>query len=250
MYNLAMFNLQGYSIPASLKLYDFYFSDENHLLNQLENVHGIVIHCSADEHQNKVLELILSIKRRLILPVWVRSETDNVISKKLNLELGVLGNFDKNITNEEMFVIIENTLNIVYDKDSKENIETKVKNELLLNSLNFSIKIPDKAEISLTRMEFKMISLLASRMNQAFTYEEIYKHVWEDEEEIDNSAKGYRTSNLAFHIRNKFIQHGINPKILRTVRSVGYLLDSNIEQKALKEVVEVTSQKNESKEAK
>lgn len=241
MYNLAMFNLQDYSIPASIKLCDFYFSDENHLLNQLENVHGIVIHCSSDENQNKVLELILSIKRRFTLPIWVRSETDNVISKKLNLELGVVGNFDKNITNEEMFVIIENTLKLVYSNENEENIETKASKELLLNSLNFSIKVPGKAEVSLTRMEFKMISLLASRMNQAFTYEEIYKHVWESEEDTDNSTKGYRTSNLAFHIRNKLSHHGMNPKILRTVRSVGYLLDSNLESDNLKEVTGFTS---------
>ncbi|MDA9471871.1 winged helix-turn-helix domain-containing protein [Enterococcus sp. 5H] len=241
MYNLAMFNLHDYSIPVSIKLCDFYFSDESHLLNQLENVHGVVIHCSADENQNKVLELILSIKRRFILPIWVRSETKNVISKKLNLELGVLGNFDENVTNEEMFVIIENTLSLVHKKENEGNVETKMSNELLLNSLNFSIKAPGKAEVSLTRMEFKMISLLASRMNQAFTYEEIYKYIWEDEEDTDSASKRYRTSNLAFHIRNKLSKYSMNPKMLRTVRSVGYLLDSNLESDKLKEVIELTS---------
>ena len=241
MYNLAMFNSHDYSIPASIKLCDVYFSDENQLLNQLDNVHGVVIHSSAEENQNKVLELILSIKRRFTLPIWVRTEKNNAISKKLNLELGVLGNLDENVSNEEMFVIIENTLNLIHDTDGENTTEIKTSNELQLNSLNCSMKIPNKAEVSLTRLEYKMISLLATRVNQAFTYEEIYKYVWEDGEETDNSSKRYRTSNLAFHIRNKLSQNGMNPKILRTVRSVGYLLDSNLGSENLKEVMEFTS---------
>ncbi|MDA9472812.1 DNA-binding response regulator [Enterococcus sp. 5H] len=242
MYNLAVFNSRGYSIPSSIKLSGFYYHDEKQLLNQLDIAHGVVIHCSAEENQNKVLELILSIKRRFTLPIWIRTETDKVVSKQLNLELGVLGNLDETISNEEMFVIIENTLKLIHNSENDNNVETKINSEikLQLNSLNGSIKIPSSSEVILTRMEYRMISFLATRMNQAFAYEEIFKHVWK-EDDTDNSSKRYRTSNLAFHIRNKLSENGINPRILRTVRSVGYLLDSNMERDELKEVMEFTS---------
>ncbi|MBO0469927.1 winged helix-turn-helix domain-containing protein [Enterococcus sp. DIV0242_7C1] len=240
MYNLAIFNTKDYFIPTSIKICDFHFSDEQQLLAQLDTMHGVLIY-SSEENQNQVLELILSIKRQSLLPIWVKSKTDNEISKKINLELGVLGNLGRNISDDEMFVIIENTLKLIHRTDEKNIGESKASNELELNSLNCSMKLPNKSEVSLTRLEYRMVSLLASRVNQAFTYEEISDYVWGGKEEVDNSIKTYRIANVAFHIRNKLKQGGADPKILRTVRSVGYLLDSNKDTNFLKEVVAYNS---------
>ncbi|MFD1901116.1 DNA-binding response regulator [Enterococcus termitis] len=197
-------------------------------MEHLDSLHGVLIYSSEDS-QSQVLELILSLKKQSLLPIWVKSKTENEISKKINLELGVLGNLDKNISDDELFVIIENTLKLIHKSD-RENINGRnTSNELELNSLNCSMKLPNKSEVSLTRLEYRMVSLLASRVNQAFTYEEISNHVWEGNENVDFSMKTYRVANVAFHIRNKLKQGGVDPKILRTVRSVGYLLDSSRE---------------------
>lgn len=237
MYNLALVNAEGVFIPASIGLRALHFSDNERLLSQLESVQGIVVYSSTGKSQ-EVLELILSIKRRVLLPIWVRSETDDLVSNKINLELGVLGNLGKEISDEEAFVIIENTLKFIYSAKSETILETHRTNELELNRLNCTMKV-DEIEVNLTRLEYKMINLLASRVNQAFTYEEIYQYIWADEKEIetDNFSKRYRIANLAFQIRNKLSQKNINPKMLRTVRSVGYLLDSNIEGNDLKAVM-------------
>ncbi|MFD2307324.1 DNA-binding response regulator [Enterococcus termitis] len=240
MYNLAIFNTRDYSIPPSTQIRDCYFSDENQLLEHLDSLHGVLIYSSEDS-QSQVLELILSLKKQSLLPIWVKSKTENEISKKINLELGVLGNLDKNISDDELFVIIENTLKLIHKSD-RENINGRnTSNELELNSLNCSMKLPNKSEVSLTRLEYRMVSLLASRVNQAFTYEEISNHVWEGNENVDFSMKTYRVANVAFHIRNKLKQGGVDPKILRTVRSVGYLLDSSRGSNLLKEVIAYNS---------
>ncbi|MBO0441228.1 response regulator transcription factor [Candidatus Enterococcus ikei] len=241
MYNLAIYNAANYSTPTSIKVSEFYFKDVEQLLSHIDNIHGVIIYTTNDEHQNNVLELILTIKRHCSLPIWVRNETEQPMSKNLNLELGVLGNLDATISNEEMFAMIENTLELLNPISDESITNNNPSNQLQLNSLNCSMKLPNKAEVCLTRLEYKMMSLLATRMNQAFTYEEIYQCVWSEDRESDNSIRKYRTSNLAFHIRNKLSHHGINPKILRTVRSVGYLLDSNIESSFIKEVMQYSS---------
>lgn len=228
MYNLAIYKGYNYDIPSSSKLRGIYFSNAKHMLSQLDNVEGVVIHCTKEDSPNKILEMVLTIRRNFSLPIWIRDFAQNDVSKKLNLELGVLGNLDETVSNEEMYIIIENTLGFF---NNKKNMKTELNytNKIELNGFNNSLKIEGKAEISLTQLEYKMLTLLETKVNQAFTYEEIYQSIWQNSEEVDSSVKRYRTSNLVFHIRNKLIENNVNPTILRTVRSVGYLLDSNID---------------------
>lgn len=239
MYNLAIYNGYDYDIPSSIRLREFHFSQEQQLLSQLDTVQGVVIHYSEEDNQNKILELILSINRHFSLPIWIRDKAESTMSKKLNLELGVLGNLDSTISDEEMYVIIENTLNLFHRKATEEGRRDPI-NKIKLDSFNNSIKLAGTAEVALTQLEYRMLTLLATRVNQAFTYEEIYESVWSFGEDVSIQVKKYRTSNLAFHIRNKLSRHGINPKVLRTVRSVGYLLDSNIKENTLRSEKEVT----------
>lgn len=98
-----------------------------------------------------------------------------------------------------------------------------------MNAQNHSIQLPNQTEVSLTNLEYKLLALLDTRVNQAFTYENIYSSIWDSKRETELSEKKYRIANMVFHIRNKLKRHDINPNVLRTVRSVGYLLDTNVE---------------------
>nr|WP_086348796.1 winged helix-turn-helix domain-containing protein [Enterococcus sp. 9E7_DIV0242]OTP17599.1 hypothetical protein A5888_001737 [Enterococcus sp. 9E7_DIV0242] len=226
-------------IRDSPNLEEICFYEESQLLKHLSKIHGVVIYSSAEENLNNILELILSINKESTIPVWVRSATESaIIGKRVNLELGVLGNLGRDISDEEMFAIIENTFNMIYGQPTKV-LEPSSYADIQLNALNCSIKVHDKAEIRLTRLEYRIVSLLFTKVNQAFTYEEIYQHVWGDDEE--SSDKKYRVANLVFHIRNKLVKYGLNADLLRTVRSVGYLLDTKVYETGLKEVMELTS---------
>lgn len=235
-----MFNPNEHSKSSSENIEEICFFEEMQLLQQLQSVHGVVIYSSVEKNLNSILELILSINKESTLPVWIRSETETVIvGKKVNLQLGVLGNLGQDISDEEMFVIIENTFNMIYGQRGGRMVDSPTYSEIQLNNLNYSIKAHDKAEIRLTRLEYRLVSLLFSKVNQAFTYEEIYQHVWGDDKK--SSYKKYRIANLIFHVRNKLVRHGFNPKLLRTVRSVGYLFDTNMYDSHFKEVMELTS---------
>lgn len=229
MYNLALVNATESNVTESLNLCTFYFSDEKHLLQQLDTIQGVVIHQNKGTDLSAILELILLIRKSSSLPIWIRDEIGNRINRKLAIELGAIGVLDSKFSAEEMFVLIKNTMELIYPRLQQNSGEENGKANLQLSKQNHSIQIPNKAEVSLTHLEYKMLMLLSTRVNQAFTYEDIHASVWKSEKETGLLEKKYRIANMVFHIRNKLKQHDINPNVLRTVRSVGYLLDTNIE---------------------
>lgn len=229
MYNLAIVNGQGKTISNTFKLHAFHFSDKDYLLSTLDHIHGGIIHLKEETDLGTVFEMIVSLKRDRALPIWIKDETGSIINRKLSIELGAVGIVDSTFTEEELFVQIKNTLELIYlsvDRDLKKQNKQET---FSINPQNHSLHIPRKGEINLTYLEYKIVALLATKSNQAFTYDAIYTNVWSIEKEIDTSTKKYRIANMVFHIRSKLKQQGINPDILRTVRSVGYLLDSTIE---------------------
>lgn len=229
MYNLATINTQEYSIPRSLNMRSFNYSDEKHLFHQLDTIHGVIIHHKRGQDPRANLELMLSIKRRSSLPIWVIDETENKFNRKITIEIGAIGVLDSKFPEEEMFILIKNTMDMIYLRSQISNKEKTKISHLQLNTQNHSIQVPNKVEVSLTQLEYKMVALLAAKSNQAISYEDIYANMWMLDEEISISEKKYRIANMVFHIRNKLKQNEINPNVLRTVRSVGYLIDTKVE---------------------
>lgn len=120
-------------------------------------------------------------------------------------------------------------MDLIYLNSQKIVAAKETKSGFQLNDQNHSIQIPEKEEVNLTHLEYKLLALLFTQVNQAFTYEDIHTKVWTIEKKTEFSEKKYRIANMVFHIRKKLKRHGINPNVLRTVRSIGYLLDTNIE---------------------
>ncbi|MDA9471616.1 DNA-binding response regulator [Enterococcus sp. 5H] len=225
MYNIAVFNRKNHPILISQKLKLIEVADESQLLHQLNFIDGVVIHRSEGEDQNKVLELLLSIKRQKYFPIWIREENGDRLIRKVAIELGALSGFDSTSSSDEIVRVIENTLHLIYQKRLVDSGENEKGTEIGLNELNLSIIMPNNTEIRLTQLEYKLVSLLASNRNQAFVYEDIYKHVWPSDNEMNTGHKKYRIANLVFHTRAKLKQHKVNPNVLQTVRSVGYRLN-------------------------
>ena len=74
------------------------------------------------------------------------------------------------------------------------------------------------AIIDLTRTEFEILALLASRPREVVTDEEITREIWGDGWFGDDN-------NLAVHVsklRHKLGESGSQPRYIRTVRGVGY----------------------------
>jgi DNA-binding response OmpR family regulator len=72
----------------------------------------------------------------------------------------------------------------------------------------------------LTRSEFKLLSLLASEPERAFTRRELMQHLWDSEYVGDQRACDIHISNL----RRKVEHDPARPERIVTVRGVGYKL--------------------------
>ncbi len=77
------------------------------------------------------------------------------------------------------------------------------------------------AVIDLTRTEFEILLVLASRPRQVVTDEELVRHVWGDGWFGDDNNVAVHVSKL----RRKLGESGLHPRFIRTVRGVGYRFD-------------------------
>lgn len=226
MYNLAILTdikKEKMIMPAGSQLKLVYSSSEDQVLNQLVDVDGVLVHSSTLEKSTRIYEFMLAVNRNKQLPVWVKSETESEgkENNRVLLELGALGYLDAKISDEENFVLIENTLRLIYQSDQEESSEKSI----LLNPTNRTLQIGDKDHIQLTKKEYKLVKYLSSEMNQGFTYKEIYQEVWGEKSDVTKKMKRYKIANTVFHIRTKLKGYGYSTEVLRTVRSVGYMLD-------------------------
>ncbi len=76
----------------------------------------------------------------------------------------------------------------------------------------------DGSPISLTRSEFQLLRMLASRPGEVFSRAQIMEELWQTEFEGDERACDVHISNL----RHKVEQDPQRPKLILTVRGIGY----------------------------
>jgi DNA-binding response OmpR family regulator len=80
--------------------------------------------------------------------------------------------------------------------------------------------VVDGEERDLTPSEFKLLALLASKPEHAFTRREIMQHLWDSSYVGDQRACDLHISNL----RRKVENEAAHPERILTVRGVGYML--------------------------
>ena len=81
------------------------------------------------------------------------------------------------------------------------------------------------AVVDLTRTEFQILLVLASRPRRVVTDDEVVRAVWGDGWFGDDN-------NLAVHVsklRHKLGESGLRPRFIRTVRGVGYRFDPSVD---------------------
>jgi DNA-binding response OmpR family regulator len=82
-------------------------------------------------------------------------------------------------------------------------------------------------EIELTRKEFDLLHLLLSSIGRVYTHEQIYRHVWADK--IDSVSENYAVWCLVARIRKKLRAVPNSLEYIKTVRDVGYCIDTVLE---------------------
>ncbi|MBP1046990.1 winged helix-turn-helix domain-containing protein [Enterococcus sp. BWM-S5] len=197
---------------------------------EIKNLDAVIIRENALEDAALTCKILLKLKEKSDLYVWVFSSGHQKFGRTVYLQLGALGIIPEDCDATELQLIVTNSLkkmnrkreNAVLsanDYDFENDMEYALKFKLIPR--NHSLKISGKKEIPLTNLEYKALDMLFRNANNTVTYEELFESVWDK----DFSCQGYRIANLIFHLREKLKKNSEDPTFIRTVRSRGYMLD-------------------------
>lgn len=183
--------------------------------SQLCELEGVILTVTDKYDLMKVIDWLLACQAQPALFVWVISTV--LLEEEEEAILLELGANDVLKISGNLFCLtkrIENTFERVRPQKSMcSSLQTGV----LFNEKNQSVLV-NGYEQPLTRKEFQLVYYLYENKNTVVTYEQLMRYMWPNKEQKEI----YRLSNTIFHIRKKVQEN--DSFILRTVRSIGYML--------------------------
>ncbi|MBP1044812.1 helix-turn-helix domain-containing protein [Enterococcus sp. BWM-S5] len=212
--------------------YNVDFTETEELLADIEDVDAVIIHFDEENEEViwKICNLIFQIKESSKAFIWTFSNKMMEINRLVYLKLGIHGHIPAVCSPAEFELIIHNTVNHFEEKQIEEMIEV-IENETRENQLtiyehNRSLQFENGIEINLTKLEYRLLTILCSKKGKVFGYEELRNFVWQ-EEEVDSYRA--RLANLIFYLRKKVERRTGYSEFIRTIWARGYMLDLEIE---------------------
>ncbi len=179
-------------------------------LNKLANVSLILLDINLPDING--FELFKKIKERKNIPIIFLTANDLEPSIVMGLDMGADDYVTKPFKTRELISRIKNVLrrNNNFDVINIKNIVIDLKQAKVFK---------DGVDVNLTALEYKILLTLALNPNQVFTREKILANIWDVNEEYvyDNTLTVYIK-----RIREKIEDDITNPKIIKTVRGIGY----------------------------
>ena len=160
-------------------------------------------------------DLLEELRKKSTLPVIILSALSGIDDKKVGFDLEVDDYIVKPFLPEDLLWRIEAVLRRTY-----QNKNDKI---TLLDGIVFdrerAILIRNKEEIQLTAKQFKILDYLAININKIVTIDQIIDRCWEE-------SFGYENTLIThiYRLRDKLEDDPANPKILITVKGLGYKL--------------------------
>lgn len=105
---------------------------------------------------------------------------------------------------------------------SKKSNDNLIKIDNLIIDLNQAKVLKNNKDVFLTALEYKILLILATNPNIVFSRDQILANIWDVNEEYvnDNTLTVYIK-----RIREKIEDDINNPKIVKTVRGLGYKVE-------------------------
>lgn len=158
-------------------------------------------------------ELFKKIKAIKDIPIIFLTANDLETSIVLGLDMGADDYITKPFKTRELISRIKNVL-----RRTNQNTDLiKIKNITI--DLKQAKVFKDNKDVNLTALEYKILLTLALNSNVTFTREKLLADIWDVNEEYvyDNTLTVYIK-----RIREKIEDDVTNPKIIETVRGIGY----------------------------
>lgn len=159
-------------------------------------------------------ELFKELKENKDVPIIFLTADDLEISIVRGLDMGADDYITKPFKARELISRIKNILR----RTNKTNSNIiKIKDVII--DLNQAKVLKNNIDVMLTALEYKILLTLALNPNIVFTREKILADIWDVNEEFvnDNTLTVYIK-----RIREKIENDSSNPKIIETVRGIGY----------------------------
>lgn len=188
-----------------------------------ENFDAIII---CEDNMSEACFWLMELKKNVNVPIYLLTALDESRSNIVYLQLGAQACFPTTMEAEELYYTLTNllthNLNASSHLPKKTSAVSKGK-EIELIPRNLSVLIDGQTEVSLTKKEFSTLEILCNSPGRTISYDELKEKLWNSEGNVED--KNYRVANLIFHLRSKIEISATNPRIIKTVRSKGYMLD-------------------------
>ena len=165
-------------------------------------------------------EVCRILRKETNIPIFMLTAKTEEIDRVIGLEIGADDYITKPFSMRELLVRIKNVLR----RYSSRQISANVAAEEIINigglkidSISHSAEL-NGTEIDLKPKEFELLYFLASNPGRAFTRAQLLEHLWDE-----NYYGDIRTVDVHVRwVRQKIESDPSNPKMLQTIRGVGY----------------------------
>ena len=179
-------------------------------LKKLDNISLILLDVNLPDIDG--FELFKKIKNIKNIPIIFLTANDLETSIVMGLDMGADDYVTKPFKTRELISRIKNILrrNNNYDVINIKNVTIDLKQAKVFKN---------GIDVNLTALEYKILLALALNPNQVFTRERLLADIWDVKEEYvyDNTLTVYIK-----RIREKIEDDITDPKIIKTVRGIGY----------------------------
>lgn len=186
-------------------------------LTKLDNISLILLDINLPDING--FDLFNQIKSIKDIPVIFLTANDLETSIVMGLDMGADDYITKPFKTRELISRIKNILR-------RNNNSDVIKINNILIDLKQAKVFKDNKDVMLTSLEYKILLTLALNPHKVFTRDKLLADVWDVNEEYvyDNTLTVYIK-----RIRKKIEDDLDNPKIIKTIRGMGYMIGDNNE---------------------
>lgn len=183
-----------------------------------ENVHLIILDIMMPELDG--IKTLLKVRESKNLPIILLSAKSEDADKILGLTAGADDYITKPFNPSELVARVKSQLRRYTQLGAMQIKETQIViRGLVLDTESKSVTVDGEA-VRLTPLEYKILELLCRHPGRAFSTEEIYRQVWNDDIVSDNAIAVH-----VRHIREKIEINPKEPRYLKVVWGVGYKIE-------------------------